>query len=787
MGGGGSGNTDYHSEVQQGLAQANQPKSQLSVQLSNLFGNILAGQGQGSGMTPPSAGQIGQGQMGLPSGPNDTRPSNPLPNPNNNIPDPNNPGMTRFMGGNVNMISPTNIDVSPTDIGVGSLFSPGNYSPLKPGDMNAFSATVPGSLYPPNPANFPGNNGNQNGGYTVGSGTFGSSNPFTNLGSMTQMSTPISTGNAGFNDPRLTQNNLPNPNQISPVTGGSDTFFANPQQNIQLGGDPNQFARLGQQFNSPNIDYQNFSQGMQQGLQNYQPQQANLGNVNGIDPSILNGLGMSINNPGNNNIPGLQGALQNSLNSSQNTQGVARDQLLGQVGQRANLGNVNTNIQAQNVSPGSFQSQQANLNGINQPHSVIQDSAFSNAMQQILNQRHSEDVANLRARFGASGGASRGTPAQYAEAQLDAQQLPQIAAALGQIRQQESGLDLQKFGIDSNNQLQNAANTNSANLQGRGQDIQAGIANQSAGLQAGQTSGSLGLQARGQDLQNFSDSRGQDVGLFNAAIQNSLGLGGLNNQNLSTLLGAQNTISGMNTQAGIDTNAQNLQRLLGAGGLGIQQGQNSLQARGQDLNNFQGAQSNYLQAQGLGVQNANNANQQSLGYNALNSSNQLGAQGLNLQGANSYQNLLSQFQGLGLQQNNQNQQNNQFNANLGTQTGLANRGLTLQDLQQQMSYGLGANSQNSQNAQFNASQSNQLNQNFSQQLQAAQEAMFGRNANATNQLAAYIAQLAAMGIPGGSANINVSPIQPQQGGGFGGTLAGLGALATGIGAVKGAF
>jgi hypothetical protein len=82
------------------------------------------------------------------------------------------------------------------------------------------------------------------------------------------------------------------------------------------------------------------------------------------------------------------------------------------------------------------------------------------------------------------------------------------------------------------------------------------------------------------------------------------------------------------------------------------------------------------------------------------------------------------------------------------------------------------NSQNSQNAQFNASQTNQLNQN-------------AQNLSNTNlqQLTAFIQQLAGMGIPGGSANVNLSPVSPGSGNTTGSTLAGLGQLAEGASSI----
>lgn len=519
-GGGGQSPTDYRSEIDKGLSEANTPKSDLAKQLSSYFGSMLPGVGQGAGTNPPSAGQNAQGQ-----------------------------------------------------------------------------------------------------------------NPFAALGNMNQMSSPLQVGNAGLNDPRL-MNGLPSPGSYSQLTSDFSPFGSSNQGQLNFG---------------------------------------NSGLFNQLTQSPLSQSFAGLNYPS-----------------------LAQNQLLSQVGQRANLGNVNTSINpgavgfnAQGISP--FQAQGADLSGVNSP--------FSQAIQQTLANKQNQDISDLRARFGASGGASRGTPAMYAETQLRSQQAPEIAAALGNVRQQEAGLN-----------LQNAGMLNSANLQGRGQDIsqlqtnqqgllQAALANQNAGLQSQALGGQLGLQQRGQDLQNFTDSRGQDVGLFNAAIQNSAVQGNL--------------------------------------GLG---------QRGQDITQFGNILDNQTNRLGTAAQYLNNMG------------------------------------GLQLGQRSQDLSNQQFNAGQFNQAGLQNRGLSLQDLQQQFQYGLGAGNMNSNNAQFLAGQSNQLNSQYASALQGGQESMYGRQANAYNQLAAYIAQLAGMGIPGGSANINVSPIQPQSGSGLGGMMGGLGTLLSGLAA-----
>lgn len=592
MGGGGGSTYDYHNEVQQGLQQANQPKSDLAQQLSGLFGNILAGQGNGNGMVPPTPGQTQQGQTGF--SPNDSHPNIPLGGPM--------------------------LQMSPSDGPNTSSFPsfPQGFNPLGPA-----AATPQGN----NPQSGGGlldhwmNMINQQQGQSASN-----VNPFTNLMHMTGGSQVNPVFNSGNMDPRLASM-FPQQGSNNPLTQNAGTALSQGPAGLNLGSTNSLQQQLQQNVNGPQLN-----------------------SVSGIDPAVLQQLMQGINGPQQSNI---------------NTQ----------------------------LNPSQVNTQGANLSGIPQAQGLLQNTPYADAVQQILGNKQNQDIADLRARFGAGGGASRGTPAQYAEATLRAQQTPEIAAALGNIRQQEAGLDLGNRQLQSSNLLQNA-----------GLGLQGQQSNQQAGLQAQQIGGQLGLQ------------------------QNAL-----------------------NQQAGITTNQQNLDRLTSLGGLGVQNAGLGVQQRGQDLT---GAIS--------GLDNSTSRLGQSAGLQA-----------------NLLQTLLGQ-QGQGLQ-------NSQFNAGQYNSQGLANRGLTLQDLLQQNQYSLGAGGLNSQNAQFNASQNNQLGQNYQQQLQASQESALGRNANAQNQLAAYIAQIAALGYPGGSANINVSPIQNNQGSGLGGTLAGLGQLAQGVGAVKNAW
>lgn len=57
-------------------------------------------------------------------------------------------------------------------------------------------------------------------------------------------------------------------------------------------------------------------------------------------------------------------------------------------------------------------------------------------IRSIIETKQKSDVADLRARFGAAGGASFGTPAAYAESQYRAQAAPQAAVATGSLQLQ---------------------------------------------------------------------------------------------------------------------------------------------------------------------------------------------------------------------------------------------------------------------------------------------------------------------------------------------------------------
>lgn len=113
------------------------------------------------------------------------------------------------------------------------------------------------------------------------------------------------------------------------------------------------------------------------------------------------------------------------------------------------------------------------------------------SIAKILGTKQSNDVADLRARFGAAGGTSRGTPAAYAEAQLKSQQIPELQQALS---------------AASNQEFSNQLNSKSLTLQ----SLLGANSNESQNL------GTL--------LNTFSTTRGQDITNTQGTQQNNLGL-----------------------------------------------------------------------------------------------------------------------------------------------------------------------------------------------------------------------------------------------------------------------
>lgn len=212
---------------------------------------------------------------------------------------------------------------------------------------------------------------------------------------------------------------------------------------------------------------------------------------------------------------------------------------------------------------------------------------YYQAVQQSLQNQQLLDQKNLQAQFSASGGTGRGTPAAFAQAQLMAQQSPQMAAALGQVAQQEQANQLQAVGLNQQGLLQNQNLQNQFGLAQQGNQLNAQQLNQQAGLQAAglgnQQLGTLGgLLNNNQQLQlqNYLSTIGANQSqlglasqLANQAGNMNLSQGQLGSQNIfnAAQLNSQNANNALQNQLGFQTN-QN-QALLGQNNLLSQLGQ----------------------------------------------------------------------------------------------------------------------------------------------------------------------------------------------------------------------
>lgn len=592
------GNSDgnYQTQINEALKQANMPKSPLSQQLSGMLGSNASGIFNG----------LGQGQNAFPGLYSGAGTPGSVQNGGGfQFQNPGTPQQTPQQGSNN----------SPPTGGYNPPGQPGQSGYFTPTDQPSFNAMS--MLSPQNPT--PTQQGGS-GGVTLGDIPIG------------QPGGPGDPNNPTFYPPNGTGGNQ------SPA--GTQGLFpqiaqSNPgMQGLEMGAVPQNYAnQLSGNIQAPQTGNYNPSAGLLQQVQN---------------------------SAGGNNIAGLPQSLQQALSNLGNVGGAQLPQ--------NNVGSPNLQAAApQNVNPGNASLQLGNPNNVNLASANLQtglpnaqDSAYYDATSQLLGNQYNQGVKDLQARFGAAGGTSRGTPAAFAQSQYAAQALPQLQAALGNVRQQEVG-----------NQLtaQNQANT--ANLQARGQDLtnsQQNVSNQLTGQN--QANNAL-LTGRGQDINNSQQN-----------VQNLLQSVGLNNNsNLQA------------RQQNIDLAGQQQQGALANQGLVNQGGVDSLNSLA-SLFGQQGQLNNSLLSNLGNI--ANNAGQQNLGQNQLSSQSQLGTNQLNSQNIN---NLLSQF---GNFQNNNNQATlgqNQLNA----QNSQFNAGQQNSTLQQYMQQLQSAN-QNQINNQFQGSQ-----------------------------------------------------------------------------------
>lgn len=152
-----------------------------------------------------------------------------------------------------------------------------------------------------------------------------------------------------------------------------------------------------------------------------------------------------------------------------------------------------------------------------------QDSEFYKGLEDMFNRKATQNIADVRARFGGSG-TSRGTPAIQAESIARADMMPALAATLGQARQGEVSNMLGAQGLD----LQ-------ALLGGLGQQ--------------GNTLNSL--------ISGFGTQRGQDIQNNQANAQNFLQNKNIDMNSLLGFLGEQNKLFGTQSNQSMFNAGQN--------------------------------------------------------------------------------------------------------------------------------------------------------------------------------------------------------------------------------------
>ena len=387
-------------------------------------------------------------------------------------------------------------------------------------------------------------------------------------------------------------------------------FNVNPDQNI--------FNRLLSQTGTPGTSFTNPFGDLLSKLNN-PAGTANLRDVNGIQSSLFDSLGVSFGAP-QQSIEGLSQALQQAFNqlgqgnqasglnnqiaspslAGVNVPQVNQQDILSKVGNVFNVDRINTSVNPGQISPNLFSNfinpsvtpaqlapqnigaaniQAPDITSVGNPLATNVDSEYAQAVRQLLENKASRDIADLRARFGASGGVSRGTPAAFAESMYRAEALPQIAAAMGDLRQKESAIDQANRALKQEGILRGADIANTANLQARGQDVDIYKSLNDAILQnQGQT---LSAELSQRDILNnlLINSRGQDIQALLASVTNSLGQReqdinaavanrGLDNDFLNTALQNTNILGnlslgerGQNLSNILTTAQQNLDRL----------------------------------------------------------------------------------------------------------------------------------------------------------------------------------------------------------------------------------
>lgn len=227
------------------------------------------------------------------------------------------------------------------------------------------------------------------------------------------------------------------------------------------------------------------------------------------------------------------------------------------------------------------------------------------ALKQLQDMRKLQDVANVRARFGAGGGSSLGSGASFAEAQYLAQANPQNTLALGELGRQMQALDMQNRGQNAQALLAQRGQ----NIDMRGQDVnsmlsaanntaanqtQASIASANNNTSASIANAQMRNQGQMQQMAMQLQAMGMDADTAFRAVQTM-------NQNQFGENQAQNAFNQGNYQFGVNAGLQN---------------QNQ-------MNNFAMGQGQL----GLGIMGQQGQSQQAIMnqlFGALNTSNQLG-------------------------------------------------------------------------------------------------------------------------------------------------------------------